>query len=86
VERVQRRQPPWRPVSHTQARCGAPRQRSHENNHLVYGTFQECLGRAVEGSSVADPNPDPPDPHVFEPPGSESGSIIQGSGSGSFYH
>ncbi len=30
-------------------------------------------------SSVADPNPDldPPDPHVFGPPG---------SGSGSFYH
>jgi hypothetical protein len=26
-------------------------------------------------SSVADPNPDPPDPHVFGPPGS-----------GSFYH
>ncbi len=37
--------------------------------------------------SVADPNPDPPDPHVFGPPG--SGSICQrygsGSGSGSFY-
>ncbi len=43
-------------------------------------------------ASVADPNldPDPPDPHVFGPPG--SGSISQryglgfGSGSGSFYH
>jgi hypothetical protein len=37
-------------------------------------------------SSVADP--DPPDPHVFGPPGSGSGSISQkyGSGSGSFYH
>jgi hypothetical protein len=36
--------------------------------------------------SVADPNPDPPDPHVFRP--LESGSISQryGSGSGSFYH
>jgi hypothetical protein len=38
------------------------------------------------GNSVADP--DPPDPHVFGPPG--SGSISQrygsGSGSGSFYH
>ncbi len=35
-------------------------------------------------SSVADPDPDPPDPHVFGP----SGSISQryGSGSGSFYH
>ncbi len=41
-------------------------------------------------TSVVDPNPDPPDPHVFGPPG--SGSISQrygsgsGSGSGSFYH
>jgi len=40
-------------------------------------------------TSVADPDsnpdPDPPDPHVFGPP---SGSISQryGSGSGSFYH
>jgi hypothetical protein len=43
-------------------------------------------------SSVADPdpNPDPKDPYVFGPPGSESGSISQrygsGSGSGSFNH
>jgi hypothetical protein len=45
-------------------------------------------------SSVADPNPDPPDPHVFGPPGSgstckrfKSGSgSCSGSGSGSFYH
>jgi hypothetical protein len=40
------------------------------------------------GTSVADP--DPPDLHVFGPPGSGSGSIGQrygsGSGSGSFYH
>ncbi len=50
-------------------------------------------------ASVADQNPnldpDPPDPHVFGPPGSGSGSISQrhgsasgsgsGSGSGSFY-
>jgi hypothetical protein len=38
-------------------------------------------------SSVADPNPDP---HVFGPLGSGSGSFSQkygsGSGSGSFYH
>ncbi len=49
--------------------------------------------KAVKPSSagsVPDPNPDPPDPRVFWPPGSgstsqryESGS---GSGSGSFYH
>ncbi len=41
-----------------------------------------------EKFSVADSNPDPPDPHVFGPPG--SGSISQryesGSGSGSFYY
>jgi hypothetical protein len=32
--------------------------------------------------------PDPPDTHVFGPPGSESGFTSQryGSGSGSFYH
>ncbi len=37
----------------------------------------------VFANSVADP-----DPHVFGPPGSRSGSISQryGSGSGSFYH
>ncbi len=37
-------------------------------------------------TSVADP--DPPDPRVFGPPGSGSGSTSQryGSGSGSFYH
>jgi hypothetical protein len=37
-------------------------------------------------SSVADPNPDPPDPHVFGPPGSISISQRYGSESGSFYH
>jgi hypothetical protein len=43
-------------------------------------------------SSVADPNPDPPDPHVFGPPGSGSTCQRYGSwygscsGSGSFYH
>ncbi len=38
--------------------------------------------------SVADPEPnsDLPDPHVFGPPGSGSGSISQKYGSGSFYH
>ncbi len=47
---------------------------------------RDCLAK----TSVAypDPVPDPPDPHVFRPPGSGSGSIIQryGSGSGSFYY
>jgi hypothetical protein len=43
-------------------------------------------------SSVPDPDsnsdPDPPDPHVFGPPGSGSRFTSQryGSGSGSFYH
>jgi hypothetical protein len=40
----------------------------------------------ILGVSVADPNPDPPDPHVFEPPGSGSISQRYGFGSGSFYH
>jgi len=30
--------------------------------------------------------PDPPDPHVFGPPGSGSGFTSQRYGSGSFYH
>jgi hypothetical protein len=42
----------------------------------------------ILSSSVAYPDPNPPDPHVFGPSG--SGSISQrygsGSGSGSFYH
>jgi hypothetical protein len=37
-------------------------------------------------TSVEDPNPDPPDPHVFGPPGSGSTSQRYGSGSGSFCH
>jgi hypothetical protein len=39
-------------------------------------------------TSVADPDPNPPDLYVFRPPGSGSGSISQryGSESGSFYH
>ncbi len=36
-------------------------------------------------SSVPEPHPDPPDPHVFGPPGSGSISQRYGSGSGSFY-
>jgi hypothetical protein len=48
---------------------------------LTYRTYMfKCVT-----TSVPDPNPDPPDPHVFGPP--DSGSISQryGSGSGSFY-
>jgi hypothetical protein len=36
--------------------------------------------------SVVYSDPDPPDPHVFGPPGSGSTSQRYGSGSGSFYH
>jgi hypothetical protein len=41
------------------------------------------VGKWEPGYSV--PDPDPPDPHVFGPPGTGSGSISQmfGSGSGS---
>ncbi len=41
---------------------------------------------ALIKTSVPDPNPDPPDPHVFGPPGSGSTSQRYGSGFGSFYH
>ncbi len=50
--------------------------------------LSQALAWWALGTSVPDPNPDPPDPHVFGPPG--SGSISQrygaGAGSGSFYH
>ncbi len=39
----------------------------------------------LELTSVPDPNPDSPDPHVFGPPGSGSISQGYGFGSGSFY-
>jgi hypothetical protein len=42
-------------------------------------------GSTVE-ISIADPNPDPPKPYVFRPPGSGSGTVSQRYGSGSFYH
>jgi hypothetical protein len=44
----------------------------------------------IQKGSVPDPNPDPPDSHVFGPPGSGSTCQRYGSGScsgsGSFYH
>jgi hypothetical protein len=47
-----------------------------------------CFDCGGVNSIVADPNsdPDPPDLHVLDPPGSGSGSISQRYGSGSFYH
>jgi hypothetical protein len=57
---------------------------------LFRSSFIHCCFIAdllIDLTSVADPNPDP---HVFGPPGSESGSISQRYGSesrsGSFYH
>jgi hypothetical protein len=58
-----------------------------ETLESVYDILKKLCRRPSQESSVADPNPDPPDPHVFGPHG--SGSISQsygsGSGSGSFY-
>jgi hypothetical protein len=51
------------------------------------GKFSNMLNNTGQWrgrSSVADP--DPPDPHVFGPPGSGSGSTSQRYGSGSFYY
>ncbi len=52
----------------------------------MYKEIQKGSGKVIE--SVLNPDPNPPDPHVFEPPG--SGPISQrygsGSGSGSFHH
>ncbi len=53
VERGKRDQPPWRTVSHTQARCGAPRQRPHENNHSLRNLSRVCRrGGGGVGPSV----------------------------------
>ncbi len=55
---------------------------------LTHSRRKQSLGLI----SVPDPNRDPPDPHVFGPPGSGSGSISQrygsgsGFGSGSLHH
>ncbi len=43
-----------------------------------------CQNTIILESSVADPNPDLPDPHVFGPPGSGSISQRYGTGSGSY--
>ncbi len=61
------------------------------NNMLISNV--EKLGQEIEfkhfvkkDASAPDPNPDPPDPHVFGPPGSGSTIQMYGSGSGSFCH
>ncbi len=58
----------------------------HNHNQNIFYLYYLIFSSIF--SSVADP--DPPDPHVFGPPGSGSGSISQrygsGFGSGSSYH
>ncbi len=51
----------------------------------------EQLGHEIEIKHFVEidgsvPDPDPPDPNVFGPPGSGSTIQMYGSGSGSFYH
>jgi hypothetical protein len=54
--------------------------------HLKHNKVQNDKGETVTLNLSC--GLDPPDPHVFGPPGSESGSISQryGSGSRSFYN
>ncbi len=62
-------------------------QRSVQAGEGIYESL--LLDQQGQLASVADPNPDPSDRHVFGPlgpPGSGSGSISQRYGSGSFYH
>ncbi len=49
--------------------------------HVLWLLSIFMFGLFMLYGSVANPNPDPPDPHVFGPPGSGSGP-----GSGSFCH
>ena len=79
--------------------CG-PRFSHHKNDHLKklitirwisiskevrkYKKTSQKIFKRFMITSVADP--DPPDPHVFGPPGSGSINQRYGSGSGSFYH
>jgi hypothetical protein len=68
----------------------------HDVSTILIFDFQldSCCGSESCCGSVADPNPDLPDPHVVGPPGSGSTSQRYGSGSGScsgsgygsFYH
>jgi hypothetical protein len=53
-----------------------------QHGQVCHTVWREGGERGLVSGSV--PDPDPPDPHVFGPPGSESGSISQRCGSGSF--
>jgi hypothetical protein len=64
---------------------GAATKLGSEKFHRIYDRIDYyVVPYAV--SSVLDPDPNPPDPNVFGPPGSGSISQRCGSGSGSFYH
>ncbi len=72
---------------------GRARQGPRRTKNLVHQlsvSLEVSFLAFVQISSVADPDPDPPDPHVFGPPGSGFISQRYGagseSGSGSFYH
>jgi hypothetical protein len=53
-----------------------------EGARVEAGAILQVRLKSILLSSVPDPNPDPPDPHVFGPPGSGSTSRRYGSGSG----
>jgi hypothetical protein len=80
---------PVDPVEDVEAPVGAQRE------EVVAGDGLRLSGLAhheqleiicIVSVSLADPNPDPPDPHVFGNPGSGSISQSYGSGYGFFYH
>ncbi len=58
----------------------------HENQDRHASGQRECQGTGIPLVQTSVPDPDPPDPHVFRPPGSGSTSQRYGSGSGSFYN
>jgi len=76
-----------RPIRHQALALGGP----VHNQGTIHNTRQNTCRRypfpkcALLQTSVADPDPNP-DPRVFGPPGSGSGSTSQRYGSGSFYH
>ncbi len=76
---------------------GGPPPRPHTSLPVhVRHVFQNCIQFTIPINlsklNASVPDPDPPDPRVFWPPGPGSGSTCQrygsgsGSGSGSFYH
>ncbi len=78
----------WAALTHPLLRQALLLQISYLKNIFFCVSYKNTWCASIPVFSV--PDPDPPDPHVFGPPG--SGSISQrygsgsGSGSGSFYH